>query len=152
MLFAADQQPDNVAAALLGGATELARQIGASSVHVLFPLASETDLLARAGFLARKDCQFHWKNRGYADFEAFLGEFTAEKRKKAKRERRRVAEAGIRFVRLSGAEIDAALWKQLMPLYASSFWRRGREPYLNEANDFQVVLRPGANDLQTWRW
>jgi hypothetical protein len=133
LLFGTDQNIDVIAAALLGGATELARQIGASSVHVLFPTPGESDLLSRAGFLPRKDCQFHWRNRGYADFDAFLGEFTAEKRKKAKRERRRVAEAGISFVRLTGAEIDAALWTQLMPLYASSFWRRGREPYLNEA-------------------
>ena len=36
------------------------------------------------------DCQFHWRNRGYADFEDFLGSFTADKRKKARRERRRV--------------------------------------------------------------
>ncbi len=133
LLFAAHARPGTVAAALLAGATELARQIGASSVHVLFPTVGETELLGRAGFLARKDCQFHWRNRGYTDFDAFLGEFTAEKRKKAKRERRRVAEAGISFVRLAGGEIDAALWQQLMPLYGSSFWRRGREPYLNPA-------------------
>lgn len=133
LLFATGQQADGIAAALLGGATELARQMGASSVHVLFPTASETVQLARAGFLLRKDCQFHWHNRGYSNFDAFLGEFTAVKRKKAKRERRRVAEAGISFVRLSGAEIDDALWQRLMPLYASSFWQRGREPYLTEA-------------------
>ncbi|MSR08034.1 MAG: N-acetyltransferase [Gammaproteobacteria bacterium] len=132
-LTGAGQEPALVAGALLAGSTELARKIGASSVHVLFPTTAETGVLATAGFLSRKDCQFHWRNRGYADFDAFLGEFTAEKRKKAKRERRRVAEAGISFLRLTGAEIDAGLWQQLMPLYASSFWRRGREPYLNEA-------------------
>ncbi len=133
LLWAPDQQQESIGAALLAGATELARQTGASSVHVLFPTAVDNACLARAGFLSRKDCQFHWRNRGYTDFDAFLGEFTAEKRKKAKRERRRVAEAGIRFVRLNGHEIDAALWRQLMPLYASSFWRRGRDPYLPEA-------------------
>jgi predicted N-acyltransferase len=132
-LSAPGQAHDEVASALLAGATELARQMQASSVHVLFPTAPDQASLVRAGFLSRKDCQFHWRNRGYADFDAFLGEFTAEKRKKAKRERRRVAEAGISFARLAGHEIDAALWQQLMPLYASSFWRRGREPYLNEA-------------------
>ena len=138
LLHAADQDPEQAGLALLSGATELALQTGASSVHVLFPTAGESAPLARAGFLPRKDCQFHWANRGYADFDAFLAEFTAEKRKKAKRERRRVAEAGITFVRLGGRDIDAGLWKQLMPLYASSFWRRGREPYLSEAFFTQV--------------
>ncbi|MEO7387654.1 MAG: GNAT family N-acetyltransferase [Gammaproteobacteria bacterium] len=146
LLHAADQPVEGITAALLAGATELAKETGASSVHVLFPTSSEATLLSRAGFLARKDCQFHWSNRGYADFDAFLGEFTAEKRKKAKRERRRVAEAGISFVRLHGSEIDAGMWQKLMPLYASSFWRRGREPYLNEAF-FRKVARALPDNL-----
>ncbi|MDP2324767.1 MAG: GNAT family N-acetyltransferase, partial [Gammaproteobacteria bacterium] len=133
LLYRSDQQSGQVAAALLEGAVELARQTDSSSIHVLFPTADEKTSLSRAGFMARKDCQFHWHNRGYADFEAFLGEFTAGKRKKARRERRRVAEAGISFARLGGAEIDSELWAKLLPLCASSFWRRGREPYLNDA-------------------
>ena len=57
----------------------------------------------RAGLILRRDCQFHWYNRGYESFDDFLATFTAEKRKKAKRERRRVAEAGIEFDTRSGA-------------------------------------------------
>ncbi len=45
--------------------------------------------------MPRLDCQFHWRNEGYGGFEDFLAGFTAEKRKKLRRERRRVAEAGI---------------------------------------------------------
>lgn len=133
LLVAPGADPVMVGRALCAAAVEVAAQLEASSVHVLFPTTAEQDLLRGQGFLPRKDCQFHWFNRGYADFEAFLGEFTAEKRKKAKRERRRVAEAGISFVHLSGHELTDGLWHQLMPLYASSFWRRGRQPYLNEA-------------------
>ena len=48
-----------------------------------------------AGLMPRLDCQFHWRNDGYGTFEDFLAGFTAEKRKKLRRERRRVAEAGI---------------------------------------------------------
>ncbi len=40
---------------------------------------------------------------GYATFDDFLAGFTAEKRKKLRRERRRVAEAGIAFRTLTGA-------------------------------------------------
>ena len=56
----------------------------------------------RPDSIERRDCQFHWLNRGYDSFEAFLATFTSEKRKKAKRERRRVAEAGIEFDTRSG--------------------------------------------------
>ncbi len=121
-----------VTAALLDGALARARESGASSLHILFPDHGQAEDLARRGLLMRKDCQFHWQNHGYQSFDDFLGGFTAEKRKKARRERRRVAEAGIRFRILSGAEIDDHLWKDIMPLYASTFWQRGREPYLNE--------------------
>jgi hypothetical protein len=41
----------------------------------------------QAGWRVRRDCQFHWTNHGYASFDAYLKTFTAEKRKKAKRER-----------------------------------------------------------------
>jgi predicted N-acyltransferase len=61
--------------------------------------------LEQAGLILRRDCQFHWFNRGYESFDAFLATFTAEKRKKAKRERRRVAEAGIEFDTRLGGEM-----------------------------------------------
>lgn len=131
-LHAAGTDPGEVRRALVAAALELARETGASSLHVLFPTATEMDGLEADGLLRRKDCQFHWHNRGYGSFDDFLGEFTAEKRKKAKRERRRVAEAGISFRRFTGGELDPGLLAELIPLYASSFWRRGREPYLNE--------------------
>lgn len=119
--------------ALLGAARDLAAELRASSVHVLFAREDQARELATQGLMLRKDCQFHWHNRGYGRFDDFLAGFTAEKRKKARRERRRVMEAGIRFEFLRGEEIGDRLWGEIMPLYASSFWRRGREPYLNEA-------------------
>ena len=77
---------------LLDTALDLTRQSGASSLHLLFPDPAELPLFSAAGMSLRKDCQFHWRNQDYSCFEDFLGGFTAEKRKKAKRERRRVAE------------------------------------------------------------
>ena len=87
--------------------------------------------LDQAGLILRRDCQFHWYNQGYESFEAFLATFTAEKRKKVKRERRRVAEAGIEFDTLHGGEMDASLWKIVYAFYADTFHRHGHEPYLN---------------------
>ncbi|MGI9343276.1 MAG: GNAT family N-acetyltransferase [Gammaproteobacteria bacterium] len=117
--------------ALLDRGREHARDSGLSSMHILFPTRDEIDVYAGAELLTRKDCQFHWHNRGYGDFDDFLGELTSAKRKKLRRERRRIAEAGITFRIASGDELDAKEWDALFPLYASSFWRRGREPYLS---------------------
>ncbi len=146
LLIASGQPAARIATCLINGAIDQAQQLEASSVHVLFPVASEYPAWIDAGFMPRKDCQFHWHNRGYADFEAFLAGFTAEKRKKARRERRRVAEAGITFEHLTGAELDAERWHRLMPLYADTFWRRGREPYLNEAF-FRRLATPLPDNL-----
>jgi hypothetical protein len=133
VLTAPDHDPKAVVSQLVDAARDLATNSGASSLHVLFPPASEATRLQSCGLMVRKDCQFHWQNRGYSTFDDFLGEFTAEKRKKARRERRRVVEAGISFRTFTGHDMTESLWRQVMPLYASSFWRRGREPYLNEA-------------------
>jgi predicted N-acyltransferase len=146
LLTAAGKPRAAITAALAGAALEHARASKASSVHVLFPAAAEAAELGRRGFLLRKDCQFHWHNRGYGSFDDFLGGFTAEKRKKAKRERRRVREAGISFRVLTGGELDEDLWTEVFPLYASTFWRRGREPYLNE-RFFRTVARSMPDEL-----
>jgi uncharacterized protein len=107
-----------------------ARSEELSSWHVLFPSEDNLDALKRAGLTERRDCQFHWFNQGYESFDAFLATFTAEKRKKAKRERRRVAEAGIVFDTRLGGEMDEDLWHVVYAFYADTFYRHGHEPYL----------------------
>jgi predicted N-acyltransferase len=120
-----------VTEALIQSVGEYARSEGLSSWHVLFPSDENLESLERAGLIQRRDCQFHWFNQNYASFEAFLATFTAEKRKKAKRERRRVAEAGIEFDTRLGGEMDDALWNTVYAFYADTFYRHGHEPYLN---------------------
>jgi predicted N-acyltransferase len=110
---------------------EFSKQHQLSSWHVLFPTEDTAAQLDHAGLILRRDCQFHWFNQGYASFDAFLATFTAEKRKKAKRERRRVAEAGIEFDTLLGGDMDAPLWRAVYSFYADTFHRHGHEPYLN---------------------
>jgi len=118
---------------LLSVLTTLASENHLSSVHVLFPDAADRDALETQGWLMRRDCQFHWSNHGYGDFEAFLGTFTADKRKKAKRERRRVAEAGVAFETRLGSEITPRELSRVWDLHRETFLRHGHEPYLTRA-------------------
>jgi uncharacterized protein len=133
VLFAEGVDRATAGAALLEAARELAGTLGASSLHLLLPDASQLELLRAAGLSLRQDCQFHWFDEGYGDFEGFLDALTAQKRKKFRRERRRVREAGIRFEWRSGAEIDETLFHVVYRLYASSFLRRGMAPYFPPA-------------------
>jgi len=130
-----DEDPTVVRGALLDAAERLMRDTGASSLHALFVQDDEREILAGRGFSARLDCQFHWQNRGFATFDDFLGTFTAEKRKKARRERRRVAESGIRFLELHGGDLDAdaGLLEVVYALHARTFAERGNPPYFTLA-------------------
>ena len=47
-----------------------ARVTGCLRVHALFLDESARAACARRGWLLRRDCQFHWRNRGYASFDA----------------------------------------------------------------------------------
>jgi uncharacterized protein len=116
---------------LIKTAIDYARSEQLSSWHVLFPGDDAAERLKSSGLILRRDCQFHWFNHGYDSFDAFLATFTAEKRKKAKRERRRVFEAGITFDTYLGGEMDNSLWNAVYPFYADTFYRHGHDPYLN---------------------
>jgi predicted N-acyltransferase len=118
---------------LLGRLEEEAAAQGLSSVHALFLDEAGRAACAARGWLLRRDCQFHWSNRDYLSFEAYLESFTAEKRKKARRERRRVAEAGVRFETRMGGELDEALLEHIYKLHRDTFLRHGHEPYLTRA-------------------
>jgi len=127
-------------------ALDYARSEQLSSWHVLFPTDETAADLDQAGLILRRDCQFHWYNHGYESFESFLATFTAEKRKKAKRERRRVAEAGIEFDTLHGGDMTASLWDIVYEFYAETFHRHGHEPYLN-LDFFKRVSAAMPNEL-----
>ncbi|NNF40385.1 MAG: GNAT family N-acetyltransferase [Woeseiaceae bacterium] len=131
-LLLADPDDDEAAEALLAAAVKLARDSACSSLHILFPTGDELQQLDAAGLLVRKDCQFHWHNRDYKSFDDFLSGFTSAKRKKARRDRRRVAESGIRFRRVKGGEISDALWSVVFDLISRTFLRRGSMPYFSE--------------------
>ena len=107
------------------------RMRGRSSAHALFIDEPLRAAAAEAGWLLRRDCHFQWHNRGYAEFADFLATFSADKRKKARRERRRIAEQGIEFEARTGATLDVATLKCIDQLHASTFLRHGHLPYLN---------------------
>ncbi|MCH8137190.1 MAG: N-acetyltransferase [Proteobacteria bacterium] len=132
-LLLRDSADTEAANTLIRAAIDLARQRDCSSLHILFPAAQEVATLQELGLKIRKDCQFHWHNRGYSDFEDFLNSFSSKKRKKVRRDRRHVVEAGIRFRRLTGEDLTPEVWRDIYPLVSRTFMRRGSMPYFNLA-------------------
>lgn len=118
---------------------------GYSGIHANFTTEDDQQALEAAGFLCRHDVRFLWRNRGYRDFDDFLDDFRADKRKKVKRERRRVAESGITFRHLAGESLDEALWRTLFAFSERTFLLHGNAHYLNAAMLAEVARRrPGS--------
>ena len=107
---------------------------GLSGLHVNF-LRAEDDALfqTRDGWLQRLDCQYHWRNRGYRDFQDFLDSLNSRKRKQLRKEREQVAGQGIDFRWQLGAELREADWDFVYACYASTYHVRRRSPYLTRA-------------------
>lgn len=116
---------------LIAAARELAGELGASSLHVLFPPPAEAGLLQAGGLMLRQGVQFHWSNHGYADFTAFLAGMSHDKRKKIRQERRRSGDAGITFDWREGRDITAADWRFFIRCYNNTYRAHHSTPYLN---------------------
>ena len=120
-----------------------ANDLSLSSVHGLFLDQADRDTFEKFDWLLRRDCQFHWTNHGYPSFEAYLETFTADKRKKAKRERRRVAESGIVFETLLGGDLDKQTLDYVYAFHRDTFLRHGHEPYLTREFFSEIASQLG---------
>jgi predicted N-acyltransferase len=120
----------NVETALARAAIGAAQRAGMSSAHVTFASAELCARLARLGYMTRHGLQYHWFNRGYAGFEDFLADLSAQKRKTIRRERARARE-GVTVRRLRGADIKARDWDFFFRCYMDTGARKWGSPYLN---------------------
>ncbi|MEY2620726.1 MAG: hypothetical protein RIT26_546 [Pseudomonadota bacterium] len=118
---------------LLQVALDLTQEAGASSLHLLWSDEADLKSAARLGLMRRDGVQFHWHNPGVNDFESFLTTLRQDKRKKIRQERRKVADAGIDFVALHGADIGSAQWDFFYRCYAQTYAEHGNPPYLNRS-------------------
>jgi predicted N-acyltransferase len=116
---------------------------GRSTAHALFIDEPMRAAAVEAGWLLRQDCHFQWRQRGYRDFEDFLAGFSSEKRKKARRERRRIAEQGIHFEFRAAHTLGLQLLARVYALHADTFRRHGHQPYLTPEAFAQLAATMG---------
>ncbi|MGB5716501.1 MAG: GNAT family N-acetyltransferase [Gammaproteobacteria bacterium] len=120
-----------VCAALIDRALSLIKEQQASSLHWLFTSEADTALLREAGFMRRSSCHFHWHNDSYSSFDDFLSRLNSRKRKKIRRERRHVREAGIEIHTVHGNEATAGQWQIMHAFYCSTFEKKSGVPTLS---------------------
>jgi predicted N-acyltransferase len=123
-----------VAKGLLSAALTDRDRHGLSSVHVTFCTDEEQEIAKTEGYLNRTGEQFHWFNRGYDDFEAFLSVLQSRKRKLIRRERRDALQAsGITVECLTGLNLTEAVWDVFYAFYQDTGSRKWGHPYLTRA-------------------
>ncbi len=132
---------------LVGGLRALRDKAGASSLHITFPTRTEWETLGAAGFLQRTGQQFHFINKDYPDFDAFLANLASRKRKMIRRERKAALAAGIEIELLTGAGITETHWDAFFLFYMDTGARKWGTPYLNRAFFSHVGASMGAHIL-----
>ena len=105
-LAAPGEDEAQVRRALLTGVLELASFEKLSSVHVIFPPASEAEGLAEHGLFRRLGMQYHWNNPGYRTYDDYLARFDSKRRHQLKHERAAATKQGINLRTIAGAEIS----------------------------------------------
>jgi predicted N-acyltransferase len=109
-------------------------QHGLSSAHATFVAADQVPLFEAAGWLIRTGTQFHWRNQGYADFDAFLATLASRKRKAIRKERAAAVD-GLTIRHVTGGDLSDADW--------DAFWTFYQDTALSVA---RVLLTAGRAD------
>lgn len=123
---------DEAALLLIRAAEAVVQQHELSSAHATFVEAEQIRLFEQAGWLIRRDIQFHFHNQGYGSFEDFLGGLTSQKRKQLRKERARAVE-GLRIEDVTGAYIRPDHWDAMWAFYQDTGARKWGTPYLTRA-------------------
>ena len=137
-------EPEALRRALIDFALSECRSGGFSTWHCNFVRPNDLAALTAAGLLQRHDWQFHWRNRDYGDFDAFLADLRSRKRKNIRRERDQLAQSGVTIRWRSGRELDTEDLDFVYACYIATFQQYGNYPALRPA--FFALL---ARELDT---
>lgn len=131
--------------ALISTAIQLAEQNHLSSLHITFCTEDEALAVAQShGLLHRITQQFHWENRGYADFDGFLADLASRKRKTIRKERATAQAHGLTIRCLTGDEIEPHHWDAFWKFYQDTGARKWGTPYLTRRafTELHATMRP----------
>ncbi len=136
---------------LLRAAEAVVRQNDLSSAHATFVAPDQMPLFEAAGWLLRRDIQFHFANRGYRDFDDFLATLTSAKRKQLRKERARAVQ-GLRIEDVSGDAIRPEHWDAMWAFYQDTGARKWGHPYLTRAAFDMIGARMADKVLLSIAW
>ena len=131
--------------AVAGAMMQACAEWGMSGVHLTFLEQEDRQVLSDLGFAAREDRQFHFINRGYDDFDAFLASLASRKRKNIRKERK-AAQDGVTIERLTGDDLKSEHWDVFYQCYLDTGARKWGRPYLTRAF-FDIMQQTMRDDI-----
>jgi len=132
-LLVAPDAPAATRAELANAVFNHALSVDVSSLHCLFANDADCRVFGQHGLIRRSGNQFHWRNRNFADFDEFLATMSSAKRKNIRRERRRIAEAGLRCEVVTGDRLNTAHMEMMHRFYRSTVSKHGAIAYLDRS-------------------
>ena len=118
--------------AVAGAMMQACAEWNMSGVHLTFLQEDDRAVLSGLGFAAREDRQFHFINRDYKNFDAFLASLSSRKRKNIRKERK-AAQADVKISRLTGDDLKPEHWDIFYRCYLDTSARKWGRPYLTRA-------------------
>ena len=131
--------------AVAGAMMQACEEWNMSGVHLTFLQSEDREVLKNLGFAAREDRQFHFINRDYADFDAFLASLSSRKRKNIRKERK-AAQDGVKIERLIGDDLKTEHWDVFYQCYIDTGMRKWGRPYLTRSF-FEIMQDTMREDI-----
>jgi len=115
---------DDAKRRLIRGLSASVEPLDVSSVHVTFCTAEEAAMFTAEGWAVRYGLQYHWTDRGFGDFDGFLGALKSSKRKAVRKERRKVQDSHLEIRVRRGGEITPEEMDAFYPFYRATIDKR----------------------------
>ncbi|TGM82113.1 GNAT family N-acetyltransferase [Leptospira mtsangambouensis] len=134
ILFSAelsDTEKDSLGSHLLQRLIQFGKEKETSSVHILFCKENEQKLGIQNSFAPRLSHQYHWFNKGFANFEEFLSTLVKDRRKTIRQERRKISESGLVIQTLTGDQITEDHAHIFFTFYQDTHSKKWGQAYLN---------------------
>ncbi len=130
LLLAHNTDQRKISRLLIKSTLDFVEEHKLSSAHWLFVSNTDKTFFETEGLLKRLNYQYHWCNQNYESFDHYLSFFRSRNRKKTRREREHVTDAGISTRVLHGHDMSEALCETVYGFYQSTFLKKGNYPAL----------------------
>ncbi len=119
-LIAPGEDEDEITELMVAAIDHFCDKNRISGCHFLFVDPEWRPVIERQGFTNWLHHSYIWQNKDFKTFDDYLSVFNANQRRNIKRERKAVAQAGVRIEILTGEEIPKSLFPMIYNFYSST--------------------------------